>query len=83
MRSAGGLEVWAKQLKDAAGAVVLLNRGGSEAEIKFNWTEIGYPEHLAASLRDLWSHKDLGSAEGSFSAKVVSHGVAMVTVKPE
>jgi alpha-galactosidase len=78
----GDLEVWSKQLNDGSRAVALLNRGPSEAEIGFHWTDIGYPEHLSASLRDLWLHKDLGSASGSFSAKVASHGVVMVTVKP-
>ena len=79
----GDLEVWSKQLHDGSRAVALLNRGPSEAEIGFHWTDIGYPEHLSASLRDLWLHKNLGTAKGSFSAKVASYAVVMVTVKPQ
>jgi alpha-galactosidase len=78
----GDLEVWAKQLKDGSRAVVLLNRSGSEQEITANWQDIGYPSSLSASVRDLWQHKDLGKMSGKFSARVPSHGVVMVTVKP-
>jgi alpha-galactosidase len=76
------LEVWVKPLKDGSRAVVLLNRGSAEQEISANWEDIGYPAHLRASVRDLWQHKDLGNFSGKFSAKVASHGVVMVTVKP-
>jgi alpha-galactosidase len=46
------------------------------------WTEIGYPDSLPASVRDLWAKKDLGRLKGGFSASVPSHGVVLVTVKP-
>jgi len=78
----GDLEVWAKQLKDGSRAVVLFNRGGEEQEISATWAEIGYPGSITASVRDLWSHKDLGKFTGKFSASVASHGVVMLTVKP-
>jgi hypothetical protein len=44
--------------------------------------ELGYPSHLAAKVRDLWAHRDLGEMTGSFQATVPSHGVVMVTIKP-
>ena len=78
----GNLEVWAKQLKDGSRAVVLFNRGGTEEKITAAWDALGYPDHLAASVRDLWQHKDLGKFTGKFSAAVASHSVVMVTVKP-
>ena len=78
----GNLEVWAKQLKDGSRAVVLFNRGGTEEKITAAWDALGYPDHLAASVRDLWQHKDLGKFTGKFSSAVASHGVVMVTVKP-
>jgi alpha-galactosidase len=79
----GNLEVWAKQMADGSRAMALLNRGSSEAEIKVNWTDIGYPQSLKAALRDLWEHKDIGTKTGSYSATVPTHGVILVTVKPE
>jgi alpha-galactosidase len=78
----GDLDIWAKQLKDGSRAVILLNRGASNADMSVSWEEIGYPAHISASVRDLWMNKDLGKSNGSFSAKVVSHGVVMIKVMP-
>lgn len=78
----GDREVWAKQLADGGRAVVLFNRGPKSQEISVSWTDIGYPQQVAAQVRDLWAHKDLGKLTGKFSAEVPSHGVVMVTVKP-
>ncbi len=46
------------------------------------WENLGYPKTFTASVRDLWQHKDVGKITGKFSARVASHGVVMVTVKP-
>lgn len=78
----GDLEVWAKQLRDGSRAVILLNRGNAEKEITAKWEDLGYSSHIAASVRDLWQHKDLGKFTAQFSAPVASHGVVMVTVRP-
>jgi len=78
----GEKEVWSKQMADGSRAVVLLNRGASENEIRVAWTDIGYPDSLPAAVRDLWAHQDLDSHQGGFSAKVPSHGVVMITVRP-
>ena len=77
----GNLEIWAKPMKDGSRAVLLLNRGASEAEITAPWTVLGYSDRLSASVRDLWSHKDLGKFTAKFSVKVPSHDVVVVTVK--
>ena len=76
------LEVWARQLADGSRAVALLNRGTAEKNISVTWSEIGYPNYLPASVRDLWARKDLGKRTGSFSATVESHGVVVVKIKP-
>ena len=78
----GDLEVWAKQVADGSRAVILLNRGSAEQEISVKWQDLGYPDSVTASVRDLWQHKDLGKFTGSFSAPVMSHGVVMVTARP-
>lgn len=82
VRREGDREVWAKQLADGGRAVVLFNRGPKAAELSVSWTDIGYPPHLSASVRDLWTGRDLGKLSGKFSADVPSHGVVMVTIKP-
>jgi alpha-galactosidase len=78
----GTAEIWAKQMNDGSRAVILLNRGSAEATIAMKWTDIGYPESLPASVRDLWAHKDLGKKTGGYAASVPSHGVVMLLVKP-
>jgi alpha-galactosidase len=69
-------------MKDGGRAVVLFNRGSDAQEVTANWTDIGYPANVNASVRDLWEHKDLGKSSGKFSARVPSHGVVMVSIKP-
>jgi alpha-galactosidase len=78
----GELEVWSKQLSDGGRAVALLNRSASEANITVNWTDVGYPAHLRAQVRDLWLKKDVGPATGTFSSAVPSHGVVMLRIRP-
>jgi alpha-galactosidase len=82
VRDDGNYEVWSKQLSDGSRAVALLNRSEVDREITVSWTEIGYPEHVAAEVRDLWAKKDLGKLKGKFSPKVASHSVVMVRVTP-
>jgi len=78
-----GLDIWVKQLSDGSRAVGLLNRTASEAEIGVQWTELGYPEKLSASVRDLWAHQNVGTHKGSYSVKVPSHGIVVIRVVPE
>jgi alpha-galactosidase len=82
IRKDGDKEVWVKQLKDGSRAVILFNRGKEETEVSVSWTELGYPEHVSASVRDLWAGKDLGKVTGKFSAKVASHETLVVKVVP-
>jgi alpha-galactosidase len=76
------IEVWSKQLSDGGRAVALLNRSAAPAKISVAWTDIGYPDNLTASVRDLWAAKDLQKQRGSYTADVPSHGVVMVTIRP-
>jgi alpha-galactosidase len=82
VRDEGDFEVWMKPLGAENGgekAVVLFNRSADTATIKVDWREIGISG--AATVRDLWAHKDLGTFTGAFSAGVESHGVVMVRIK--
>ena len=82
VRKDGDKEIWVKQLKDGSRAVILFNRSAAETEISMNWTDLGYPEHLSASIRDLWAGKDLGKVTGKYSAKVASHETVVLRVTP-
>ncbi len=82
VKQSGGLEVWSKQLSDGGRAVALLNRTGADAKIAVAWTDLGYPDSLPASVRDLWAKHDLGTQKGSYAVSVPSHGVVVLRIKP-
>ena len=83
VKRTGDTEVWAKEMSDGSRAVALLNRGSAETRITLEWTSIGYPVYLGAAVRDLWEHKSLDHAKGTFSASVPSHGVVMLLIRLE
>ena len=83
VKRTGDAEVWAKEMSDGSRAVALVNRGRAETRITLEWTDIGYPAHVGASVRDLWEHKNLDHAKGNLSVAVPSHGVAMLLIRPE
>jgi len=78
VRDDGDFEVWSRELYDGSRAVVLFNRSENEKEIDFKWSEVGLPQILKFTVRDLWKKKDLGKYSGSFSGMVPPHGVIMV-----
>jgi alpha-galactosidase len=47
------------------------NRGESAAELSYTWKELGLADQ-AHALRDVWEHKDLGSAK-AFQVKLQPH----------
>lgn len=79
--SADGLEVWSKALSTPGErAVLLLNRTGDPASIKVNWSELGLVDSVSATVKDAWSHKDLGSFNASYSANVPALDAALLIV---
>jgi alpha-galactosidase len=76
----GDLEVWSRPLANGGRAVILLNRGASANQISVRWQDLGYPDALQLRVRDLWLHKDLPAATGSYRTVVAPHGVVMFTL---
>jgi hypothetical protein len=82
--SKAGLQVWGKNLNGRQSrerAVALLNRRGKAAAISVKWKDLNL--FGAATVRDLWLHKDLGIFESMYMAIVPSHGVVMLKVVGE
>jgi alpha-galactosidase len=75
------LEVWSKELAGTnTRAVALFNRSSGSANITVQWSQLGLPAG-AASVRDLWAAKDLGSSNDSYTASnVASHSVTMLKI---
>jgi len=75
------LEVWSKTLTGTnTRAVALFNRGSGTASIAVKWSDLGLPSG-AATVRDLWSHTELGSFDDTYTDPAVpSHGVTLLKV---
>ena len=72
----GPFEVWMKPLEGGAKAVALFNRSEAEYPITVDFKSVGFdgPAHVG----DLWSHKDLGTLDGSYTVTVPKYGVVML-----
>jgi alpha-galactosidase len=79
--SGTNLEVWSKEMSGTnVRAVALFNRGTGSASMTVKWSDIGIPAG-AATVRDLWAAKDLGSFNDSYTASNVgSHNVVMLKI---
>lgn len=78
----GTSEVWLKPLSGGRQALLLFNRGAAPATITASWALLGRPVDAKLKVRDVWAHKDLKRAQGSYSALVAPHAVQMVIVQP-
>jgi alpha-galactosidase len=76
---ANDTEVWVKKLNDGSVAIGLFNRGATAQEVQLNWNDAGLTGRQ--TLRDLWSHKDLGTFETKYAAQVPAHGVMLLSAK--
>jgi len=72
----GPYEIWMKPLQDGSRAVALFNRSEAVYPITVNLQSVGFDG--PARARDLWSHKDLGTLQTSYTAVVPKHGVVML-----
>ncbi len=78
----GTSEVWLKPLTGGRQAVLLFNRATVPATITATWAMLGHTPDQKLKVRDLWAHRDLPKARGSYSAPVPPHGAQMVVVQP-
>ena len=66
----GDLEIYNKPLADGTTAVLLLNKGEKQSDLTVQWKQLGL--NGVQKVRDLWAQKDLGTFDGSFTAKNLS-----------
>jgi alpha-galactosidase len=71
-------QVWYANNGDGTYTVALFNLGSSSATVTANWSDIGFSG--SATVHDAWSHTDLGSFNGSFSATLNSHASRLLKV---
>lgn len=75
------LQVWEKPNGDGSYSVGLFNLGTATASIKVNWSQLGFGG--SAAVRNLWTHTNLGSFNGSYTAtSVPAYGSVLLRVTP-
>ncbi|KAL7098166.1 hypothetical protein ACP275_09G000300 [Erythranthe tilingii] len=79
----GDLEVWGGALSENRVALVLWNRGSSQATITAYWSDLGLNSTTVADARDLWAHSTQASVQGQISATVASHDCKMYVLSPK
>ncbi|GCF10233.1 cellulose binding domain-containing protein [Dictyobacter arantiisoli] len=77
---ASSQQVWFADNGDGSYTVGLFNLGGSTATVSVNWSSLGFSG--PASVRDLWSHTNLGTITNSFSATLNAHASRLLKVTP-
>lgn len=72
-------QVWYANNGDGTYSVALFNLGSRSAEVKVKWSDLGLEG--PASVRDLWSHTELGDFEKEFSGGILEpHASRMLKV---
>ena len=74
----GPTEIWVKPLADGSKAVGIFNRNEVPMTITLDFQDVGV--QAPAQVRDLWTHKDLGTLDRSYSSTVPTHGVVMLKI---
>ena len=79
---ATGQQVWQARNPDGSYTVALFNLGGSAATVRSDFAAyLGFTG--TAAIRDLWQRRDVGTANGSLSRTVPSHGSFVFRVVPD
>jgi alpha-galactosidase len=70
------IEIWAKPLHDGSLAVGLFNLNDKEQEISIGWSDLKISGNY--TVRDIWTHTDIGEETDSYSTNVAPHGVQFI-----
>ena len=74
-------QVWYARNSDGSYTVALFNMGSSTATVTANWSDIGLSG--PAQVRNLWTHANTGTANGSVSASLPEHGSELLRITPQ
>ena len=86
------LETWFKPLAGGDWAVCFLNRSLAGKTVEFSWTDHPVSDSLSGreadftqttfKMYDVWKHRESGSTKKPLKAKLDSHDVIMLRLKP-
>jgi len=73
-------QVWRVKNPDGSFTVAFFNLANVSANVGIRWSDLGHQG--AATVRDLWSHSDLGIFDQEFSAPLEPHASRLLMVRP-
>lgn len=73
-------QVWRAANPDGSFTVALFNLGDEQDTVAVSWRDLGIAG--AASLHDLWNHRDLGRLEGGYQVALAGHASQLLRVRP-
>lgn len=76
--TSGEKQVWCISMTNGSRIVALFNLSSRSALVTAKWSAIGVSG--MAKVRDLWSHKSLGSFDGEFEANLPPHGCELLRI---
>jgi hypothetical protein len=74
-------QVWFSADGKGGYTVALFNLAATPATVTADWSDLGIARARSASVRDLWTHTNLGAFNTSFSATVPSHGARLLHLR--
>ncbi|GIH19719.1 glycoside hydrolase family 27 protein [Rugosimonospora africana] len=74
-------QVWFSDNGHGSYTVALFNLDATAATVTANWSDLGITAGRAASVRDLWSHTDLGAMRDGFGATLAPHAARLLRVQ--
>src|SRR5262249_54878638 len=73
-------QVWRAKEADGSYVIALFNLGDSSVPVGTKWSALGI--NCPASVRDLWSHTDIGIYSDGFSAHLNRHASSLLKLTP-
>lgn len=61
-------------------AVLLMNSADSTADVTVNFADVPGVTCTSCKVRDIWAHKDLGTADSKYTVSVASHDAAFLVI---
>jgi chitodextrinase len=74
-------QTWYARNADGSYTVALFNLGAGYSDVTADLSDLGISGKVA--VRDLWSHKNLGSASGHITENLAPHGSRLFTLTPQ
>jgi alpha-galactosidase len=76
------LEIWVRELENKEWAVALLNTAQTAQELTADWKYFHWFLHGTYDITDVWTKQPAGDTTTPYTARVESHDIALLRLKP-